>query len=155
MTLKKPETPAEGDPALFVFFNEIGIINQLATAQMERSLPDGLRLSHFSVLSNFVRLGGTRTPAQLASAFQVTKGAMTNTLQKLEAKGFIRIRSNPDDGRGKIVSITEKGRRVRNKAVAALAPSFVEFQAAFPMANVEKALPTLQAVRKILDEARN
>lgn len=148
-------TQHDADPALYVFFNEIGIINQLVTTQMERSLPDGLRLSHFSVLSNFVRLGGTRSPAQLASAFQVTKGAMTNTLQKLEAKGLIRIRQNPEDARGKIVSITEKGRKVRNKAVAALTPAFVQFQTAFPMGKIEKALPTLQAVRKILDEARD
>ncbi len=143
------------DPPLYVFFNEIGIINQLVTTKLERSLPDGLRLSHFSVLSNFVRLGGVRSPAQLASAFQVTKGAMTNTLQKLEAKGLIRIRTNPEDGRGKLVTITDKGRRVRNKAVMSLAPAFVEFEEAFSHAAVKKALPFLQEVRAYLDNARN
>ncbi len=148
-------TAKNADPLLYVFFNEIGIINQLITTQLERSLPDGLRLSHFSVLSNFVRLGGTRTPAQLASAFQVTKGAMTNTLQKLEAKGLVRIKSNPDDGRGKLVSITEKGRRVRNKAVTALAPSFAEFEKAFAKRDVKEALPFLQEVRAYLDTARD
>lgn len=148
-------TSKDTDPLLYVFFNEIGIINQLVTTQLERALPDGLRLSHFSVLSHFVRLGGDRSPAQLASAFQVTKGAMTNTLQKLEAKGLVRIRVNPEDGRGKLVTITEKGRRVWNKAVAAIAPSLAEFEKAFSKKSVKDALPFLQEVRTYLDEARN
>ena len=146
---------SESDPSLFVFFNEIGIINQLATTHMERVLPDGLKLSHFGVLNHFARLGGERTPAELANAFQVTKGAMTNTLGKLEAKGLVSIRINPDDGRSKLVTLTAQGKRARNKAVAALAPSFSEFEAVLPMPKIKKGLPTLQAVRAILDEARN
>ena len=64
---------------LFTLFNEIGIGNQLSSTRFERALPKGLTTSQFSVLNNFVRLGGTRSPKQLANAFQVTKGAMTNT----------------------------------------------------------------------------
>ncbi|MBN4046563.1 MarR family transcriptional regulator [bacterium AH-315-P15] len=148
-------TAKQNDPLLVTFFTEIGIINQLVTTRLERALPDGLRLSHFSVLNHFVRLGGIRSPAQLAGAFQVTKGAMTNTLQKLDAKGLIRIRTNPEDGRGKLVTITEKGRRIRNKAVAAMVPLFAEFEKAFTHAALKDALPFLQEIRIYLDEARN
>jgi DNA-binding MarR family transcriptional regulator len=143
------------DPDLFVFFNEIGIINQLATTQLERQLPDGLKVSHFGVLSHFVRLGGEKTPAQLASAFQVTKGAMTNTLGKLEARGLVRIRINPDDARSKLVTITPKGRKVRDQAVAAVAPLFADLAEVIPASKIETVLPTLQEIRVILDEARN
>jgi DNA-binding MarR family transcriptional regulator len=143
------------DPDLFVFFNEIGIINQLATTQLERNLPGGLKASHFGVLSHFVRLGDNKTPAQLASAFQVTKGAMTNTLQKLEERGLVRIKKNPEDGRSKLVTITAKGRRVRAEAIQAVTPMFTELMAMIPRKKVEQALPTLQEIRKILDEARN
>lgn len=143
------------DPDLFVFFNEIGIINQLATTQLERALPDGLKTSHFGVLSHFVRLGDNKTPAQLAGAFQVTKGAMTNTLQKLEERGLVRIKTNPEDGRSKLVTITAKGRRVRDEAIEAVAPYLAGLTELIPQAKIEKVLPTLQEVRKILDEARN
>ena len=34
---------------------------------------------------------GEASPAALARAFQLTKGAMTNTLQRLEAQGFVRV----------------------------------------------------------------
>ncbi|HNK68572.1 MAG TPA: helix-turn-helix domain-containing protein, partial [Flavobacteriales bacterium] len=44
----------------------------------------GMELSHFSVLNHLARTGEERTPAQLARAFHVTRGAMTNTLTKLE-----------------------------------------------------------------------
>ena len=36
---------------------------------------------------------------QLAKSFHVTKGAMTNTLSKLEASGYINIRPDWNDAR--------------------------------------------------------
>ena len=109
----------EAPTDLFMVLNEIGIINQLSSTRFERLLASGLTLAQFSVLNNFVRLGGTRTPAELASAFQVTKGAMTNTLKRLDASGCISIKGDPLDGRKKVVSITARGRKTRNVAIRA------------------------------------
>ncbi len=148
-------TGASDDPLLFTFFNEIGIINQLAATQFERALPDGLTLPQFSVLNHFARLGGERTPAELARAFQVTKGAMTNTLRRLEGRDLVRVRVNPEDGRSKLVTITAKGRRMRDKAVAALAPAFEDFARLVSPGKVKQVLPTLQYVRATLDRARD
>ena len=111
---------------LFALFNEIGIVNQLASTRFERALPEGLTVSQFSVLNNFVRLGGTRSPSQLAEAFQVTKGAMTNTLEKLKAKGCVSIKPDPADGRAKVVTITRKGAALREKAIRAASPAFAD-----------------------------
>ncbi len=143
------------DPLPFVVFNEIGIIEQLARTRFERVLPDGLKVSHFSVLNHFVRLGGTRSPAELARAFQVTKGAMTNTIQRLEARGLVTVRPDPRDGRGKLVEITPAGRRVREQCVAALGPLLADVQAAFPREEFARTLPFLQALRAHLDRARD
>jgi len=54
-------------------------------------MPHGLGLAQFSVLNHFVRLGEARTAAELTAAFQVTKGAMTNTVQRLEAQDFVSL----------------------------------------------------------------
>lgn len=143
------------DPQLYTFFNEIGIIHQFVTARLERNLPNGLRLAHFGVLNHFSRLPGEQTPARLANAFQVTKGAMTNTLGRLEARGFIRIRTNPDDRRSKLVSISAKGTRERNRAIAALGPVLSDLESRLPMAKIRKAMPTLRSVRMTLDEMRD
>lgn len=144
----------EEDPVAFTVFNEIGIIDQLATSLLERHLPAGLTVPQFIVLNHFVRLGGERTPLELARAFQVTKGAMTNTLKRLQAAGFIDVREDPQDGRRKIVTITEAGRAARRQSVAGLAPLVAEMNRQFPDQTLASLLPGLQAIRRYLDENR-
>ncbi len=149
-----PETIQSDLPPVFVMFNEIGIINQLAGDRFAKALPDGLTPAQFSVLNNFVRLGGTRTPAELAAAFQVTRGAMTNTLQRLEQKGCIKVQASAADGRSKEVSITAKGRRLREKAIAATAPDLAELNQALSSSEMQQVLPFLQKLRRWLDTNR-
>ena len=42
-------------PVVFAVFNEIGIINQLSTAMFQSRLPDGIHVSHFSILNHLSR----------------------------------------------------------------------------------------------------
>lgn len=142
------------DPLLYQFFNEIGIIEQLARNHFEPLLPDGLKISQFSVLNHFARLGGEKSPQELARAFQVTKGAMTNTLQRLLARKLIHIRPDPDDGRAKRVTISEKGLTVRNQAVADLLPALQELEQSFAREEFAAAIPFLRRLRMHLDELR-
>ncbi len=148
-------TKRDDDPVVFNFFNEIGIINQLSQSILERALPDGLKMSHFVVLNHFVRLGGPRYPQDLARALQVTKGAMTNTLQRLSARGLVDIQPDPKDGRAKLVTLTEKGRKTRNAAIQAIAPALEEIGARFSQRKLQEALPLLREVRLYLDKARD
>jgi len=152
--MTETHTPPD-DPLLFRFFNEVGIIEQLSRSAFERVLPDGLKISQFSVLNHFARLGGERSPAALARAFQVTKGAMTNTLQRLEARGLVTVRPDPRDGRGKLVTITPEGRRVRDRCIAATVPMAADLRARFGDAAFGDALPFLAEVRSYLDAARD
>ena len=82
-------TKHQEESVLSGFFTEIGIISQLSFKAFEQVLPRGLTVSQFSVLNNLSRLGDGKSPSVLANAFQVTKGAMTNTLAKLEAGGLV------------------------------------------------------------------
>ncbi len=147
--------PRPDDPLIFEFFNEIGIIDQLASTHFERVMPSGLRLPHFSVLNNLTRLGGDKTPAQLARAFQVTKGAMTNTLQRLEHAGYVTVSPDGSDGRRKRVNITPEGRAVRDRAIAALLPEAESLLAEVSEGSLRRLLPTLRRIRQILDAARD
>jgi DNA-binding MarR family transcriptional regulator len=131
----------------------VGIIEQLARNRFERAQADGLRLPHFTVLNHLVRLGDGRTPGQLARAFQLTKATMTNTLQRLEARGFIRVEADPEDGRGKRVFLTEAGRARRQAAVAALARDLAALDAT-PGLDAPALLPGLGLLRAALDKAR-
>jgi len=139
---------------LFTFFNEISIISQLATAMFEQRLPHELTISQFSVLNWFVRVDTQATPTRLARAFQVTGGAMTNTLKKLEAKGFVRVQPDASSGRQKLVTMTEAGRGARDESIAAIAPLLGEFAGEFPAAGLQRQTKQLAKVRACLDEYR-
>lgn len=136
------------------FFNEIGIIAQLATNQMQRHLPHGLTASQFSVLNWFVRVDGQASPGRLARAFQVTPGAMTNTLSKLSEKGFIQISDDPTSGRSKIVTLTPAGAAAREQAISASYPLLREFLENFSDSEIGTMLPTLEKMRGYLDRRR-
>ncbi len=142
------------DSPLFALLNEIGIIEQLARNRFERAQPDGLRLPQFTVLNHLVRLGDGRGPAQLARAFQVGKPTMTNTLQRLEERGFIRLDPDPEDARAKRVMLTEAGRERRQAAVRWVAEDLAPVAAQMGVAP-EAALPALMALRQALDRARD
>ncbi|MBL4727822.1 MAG: winged helix-turn-helix transcriptional regulator [Gammaproteobacteria bacterium] len=142
------------EAALFAYFNEIGIIAQLSTALFEKSLPDELNNSQFGVLNWFCRVDSEATPGRLATAFQVTAGAMTNTLKKLNAKGLVKIEPDEFSGRKKKVTITEKGKKVREQAIIAAAPLFQELAENFPQEDIKLQLELLQKVREYLDQRR-
>ena len=146
------EQPIES--TMFMLFNEIGIISQLSTALFERSLPEGLTNSQFGVLNWFIRVDSEATPGRLATAFQVTAGAMTNTLKKLEAKKLIKVEPDASSGRKKKVSITARGIEIREQALTAAAPMLREFASAFPQSKIEKQIKELQKIRQYLDERR-
>lgn len=150
---------SEPDPsdlrAVFELFNEVGIIEQLSRAQFEARLEDGMTVHHFSVLNHLVRLGDGKTPMDLARAFQVPKTSMSHTLAGLVKRNLVTMPPNPDDGRGKLVILTEAGRRMRESAINALAP---DIEALLPKFSAEEAralLPALRKLRDILDRARD
>ncbi|MBL4821223.1 MAG: winged helix-turn-helix transcriptional regulator [Gammaproteobacteria bacterium] len=141
-------------PILFTFFTEIGIISQLATTVFEKNLPNGLTTSQFGVLNWFTRVDSEATPGRLAKAFQVTGGAMTNTLKRLEAKGLVKVEPDAKSGRKKRVTITTRGRSLREKAITSAAPMLKEFANAFAAGKIERLVKELQKIRQYLDEQR-
>jgi DNA-binding MarR family transcriptional regulator len=151
-----PDSNPTSDAAtLFQVFNEVGIINQLATAMFEARLPPGFLVSQFSVLNHLIRVQDGRTPLDLARAFQVPKTTMTHTLALLERHGLIRLAPNPGDGRSKCVWITDAGRAFRDQAIAALEPDLRRVAVAFPAARAGALMPALTALRQLLDAQRN
>lgn len=139
---------------VFQFFNEIGIINQLATDIFQSNMPDGLHVSHFSVLNHLVRLGDGVTPLKITNAFQVSKGTMTNTLSVLSKRGLIRIAPHESDGRSKVVYLTDEGRAFQKQAIESLFPAIQQLGEKMDWARVIENIPELERVRKILDEDR-
>ncbi|MDH5528955.1 MAG: MarR family transcriptional regulator [Paracoccaceae bacterium] len=138
---------AADDPLAVALFSEVFMADQLARNRIARILPKGMELSHFSVLNHLANISDERSPAQLADAFHVTRGAMTNTLTKLEWAGHVHIRPDWDDARRKFVSISPSGRSARDAALAALAPLIGDVVRAIGPDKVRAVLPILRELR--------
>lgn len=128
-------------------FGELFMADQLARNRVSKALPKGMELSHFSVLNHLARVQDERTPAQLARAFHVTRGAMTNTLAKLEIAGHIHIRPDWDDARQKFVGLSPSGRSARDAAVHSVAPLIAEVVRALGADRVRAVIPVLRELR--------
>ncbi|OYX18280.1 MAG: MarR family transcriptional regulator [Rhodobacterales bacterium 32-66-9] len=150
-----PDRNPTPEATLFAFFNEVGILAQLSRAMFEARLPPGFNLPQFAVLNHLIRVRDGQTPMALARAFQVPKTSMTHSLAVLERHGLIELRPNARDGRSKCVFLTDQGRGFRNDAVASLAPDMAAIAADYPVDRVERMLPALAALRKVMDARRD
>ena len=88
--------------------------------QADRALaPLDLELWEYDVLSALRRQGDPYVlPAtRLARETDLSSGAMTNRIDRLETRGLVRRRPDRNDRRGVNVSLTVKGRRLIDKAI--------------------------------------
>ena len=141
----------ETNALAITLFSEILTADLLLRNRLSRVLPKGMEISHFSVLNHLVVVSGERTPAQLAQTFHVTRGAMTNTLNKLELAGHIHIRPDWDDARRKMVAISPAGRQARTLAISAIAPMINQVVDELGTDRVRAVLPTLRDLRVKLE----
>ena len=142
----------ETDSLAVALFSEILTVDQLARNLVARALPKGMELSHFSVLNHLARTTSEKTPAQLAKTFHLTRGAMTNTLRKLEVSGYVHIRPDWDDARRKLVTISPTGKSARDAAMAAIAPIIGTAVDQLGADKVRPILPVLRDLRIELSE---
>lgn len=149
---KAPDLDENTNALAVSLFGEILMADQLARSRLTRVLPKGMEISHFSVLNHLARVGGERSPAQLAKSFHVTRGAMTNTLSKLELAGYVHIRPDWDDARRKMIAISTSGRQARDAALAGIAPMIGEVVSELGEDKVRSALPILRELRSKLED---
>ena len=140
------------DDIAVALFGELFMADQLARNRISKVLPKGMELSHFSVLNHLARIDDERTPAQLAKSFHVTRGAMTNTLTKLEWAGHVHIRPDWEDARQKFVAISPSGRSARESALAAVVPLIAEVVQAIGAKRVRALLPVPRELRIKLED---
>ena len=142
--------PEESNALATMLFSELLTADQLLRNKLGRVLPKGMEISHFSVLNYLASTSSERTPAQLAKSFHLTRGAMTNTLGKLERAGYIHIRPDWDDARRKMVAISPAGRQARDEALSAISPIVDNVIEQLGEEGVRATLPILRELRKQL-----
>ena len=81
---------------------------------MEETLEEhGLSYGEWKVLGSLrnAGTGSTRTPGELSSELELSSGAMTNRLDRLEKAGLVKRLSDPDDRRGVLIELTDEGEK--------------------------------------------
>lgn len=79
----------------------------------------GLNSSSFDVLATLRRSGPPYrlSPTELLETMMITSGTMTNRIDQLEKAGMVERLDNPEDRRGVIIALTDKGFDTVEKAV--------------------------------------
>ncbi|HEX4597482.1 MAG TPA: MarR family transcriptional regulator [Burkholderiaceae bacterium] len=74
----------------------------------------GLQPGEFDVLATLRRSGDPYmlSPTQLYEAAMISSGGMTNRIDRLERSGLVERRPDPNDRRGKLIALTDTGKRV-------------------------------------------
>ncbi|MCA1219730.1 MarR family winged helix-turn-helix transcriptional regulator [Streptomyces sp. 8L] len=91
--------------------------------RLYNALNDRLRERHGIVTSQFEFLrhlrdhSGSRV-ADVAAAFAVGIGAISKSIDRLEARGWVARRANPADRRSSLLDLTDEGRRLTDAAEA-------------------------------------
>ena len=79
----------------------------------------GLQPGEFDVLATLRRSGEPcmLSPTRIYEALMISSGGMTARLDRLERAGLVERRPDPNDRRGKLIALTDAGRRVIDETI--------------------------------------
>ncbi|MBT2226715.1 MarR family winged helix-turn-helix transcriptional regulator [Nonomuraea sp. NEAU-A123] len=77
----------------------------------------GLDSASFDVLATLRRNGRSLTPAELMKSAMVTSGAITQRLDRLQARGLVSRTPSEKDGRVVHVALTDEGRELIDRVL--------------------------------------
>lgn len=100
--------------------DRIGGLERRLKRMMDSTLEEfGLDTGEHRVLSRLAQAGPPHrsTPGRLAKGMELSSGAMTNRLDRMEDAGLIRRLPDPDDRRSVLVELTDHGRETYRSAV--------------------------------------
>ena len=99
-----------------------------------------LELWEFDVLSALRRAGAPYqlSPKALLQQTLVSSGTMTNRIDRLVARALVERRTDPNDGRGILVFMTEGGRERVDAAISTLLEAESELLDRLPKADQER-----------------
>lgn len=142
--------------ALFELFKGCGDVHSALTKRAEAMLPSGLTMPQFNILDDLrknILLENAQffTPIELAKSQNITKGAVTNLLIQLNKKKMIILEKHPNDGRSKLVFLSDEGAKAHRHSMVALSELTSEILQQFSTDELSVALPILSKFTLWLD----
>lgn len=113
---ERPDLDSSGKEVVGRILRLEGVVLQAVNAALA---PHGLKYLEYAVLAT-LRVSGSpyrMTPSSLQERLLFTSGGLSNLLKRLESNGWIQRTNHPEDGRGVLVCLTPKGRRLADRAM--------------------------------------
>jgi DNA-binding MarR family transcriptional regulator len=121
------------------------------------TLPDGTRVfgseMHMAVA---VGEGRAATATELARLYGVTKGAVSQAVKRLEAKGILRRETAEGDEKTRVLSLTAKGRelqRLHERLHGASRPLFDRFLRKYDLRRLNEIREFLEDAEELVEAA--
>ena len=114
------------------------ISRQLGRVRAEAFQTAGLEPWQWDVLAALRREDGPLSPKDLIAQTMVTSGTMTNRIDRLVERRLVERRTDPHDGRGVLVVMTDEGRERVDAAIAVLVVDEAELLAGLSRADQER-----------------
>jgi DNA-binding MarR family transcriptional regulator len=149
------ELPAEVDLTVEGIVDRINGINWRIRKMLDETLEQqGLTSADWKVLTALRWQGKPyrRSAGELAKRSDLSSGAMTNRLDQLEEEGLVRRLRDPDDRRGVLVELTEKGRKRHQEAIGVQAKKEALLAEALSERDMEQLNALLRRVMLTLEE---
>lgn len=120
MTGSASPAAAEANIELKMWLRLLACAN-LVTTELRRRLRQefGLSLPSFDILAQIARPPLDPTMGELSQRLMVSKGSVTDLIERLEAKGLVCRSADARDGRVQHVHLTPKGQRAVDLALPA------------------------------------
>lgn len=114
----------------------------------------GLESWEFDVLAALRRAGSPSqlSPKALLQQTLVSSGTMTNRIDRLVERGLVERRTDPHDGRGVLVVMTDAGRRQVDAAISVLVAEEADMLAGLSRADQEKLSALLRKLSLDFDD---
>lgn len=123
--------------------------------KMSIDLGDGEKLypSEFHIIE---ALGNNRgnNVTELSHSFQITKGAVSQVVNKLHDKGFVNKERNKDYGKEVILSLTPKGQNtfmILNKQHEKMGKEFISYLGNFKSEEIDSFIQILNKIEEYID----
>lgn len=91
--------------------NGLRVLNRKAGVLKSDPYGIGLPLSHCSTLVDISRHGHIR-PNQLIALLMLDKSTISRIIANLESKDLIKVTSDTEDARSKVLALTQKGKKL-------------------------------------------
>ena len=107
--------------------------------------PLGLTNGQFSLLMSLNRLESPGMAA-VASLLGMDRTTLTAVLKPLQRRGLVKVTADPADGRGRLTTLTAKGRRLLARAVPVWRNTHTAVEALLPDGDSDRLRNNLRAI---------